>query len=205
MTEVMRQYKKLIRSATGASFAPGGASITQKVTTTQVTKAIINCFGLPTVTANTAIEALKANVWKPLGSNVTLALAETLHLIGLTATVFVAGIPVYLITGAINSSYVVPTTCRLFLIMATDLMFVLARSFKEVTFRASGQPNERDVSAAARNYAVRGYSQHVHRDIKKLVPRRNTLASYKSNAVQEGLETIFERYKDRLMGQFCDP
>jgi membrane-bound acyltransferase YfiQ involved in biofilm formation len=69
------------------------------------------------------------------------------------------GIPVWAITGAINTSYIVPATCRLFLIMACDLTLVLARSFKEVTFRASGQPNEKDVSSAARNYRVRGYSQ----------------------------------------------
>ena len=80
-----------------------------------------------------------------------------------------------------------------------DLTFVLARSFKEITFRATGQPNERDVSAAARNYAIRGYSQHVHRDIKKLVPRRNVIASFKADAVQQGLDALLAMYKDNLM------
>ena len=83
--------------------------------------------------------------------------------------------------------------------MCSDLIFVLARSFKEVTFRASGQPSERDVSAAARNYKIRGYSQHVHRRIKKLVPRRNIAASYKTEKIQAGLEDIFTNYKDKLM------
>lgn len=83
--------------------------------------------------------------------------------------------------------------------MACDLTFVLARSFKEVTFRANGQPTERDVSAAARNYRVRGYAHHVHRDLKRLVSRRNVLKSFKVDEIQQGLEAMVVTYKDKLM------
>ena len=65
--------------------------------------------------------------------------------------------------------------------------------------KVGGQPSERDVSSAARNYAIRGYAQHVHRDIKKLVPRRNVIASFKADAVNEGLDNLIAKYKDRLM------
>jgi len=177
-----------------------GATITRRVSTNAITKKIIDCFGLPTVSAETAIAALDANVWKTLGSNLTLALAEGFQMFGIAASGAMSGIPIWAISGSINASFLVPATCRLFLIMACDLTFVLARSFKEVTFRTSGQPTERDVSAAARNYSVRGYSQHVHREIKKLVPRRNVLKSFRADDVQKGLDAIFTRYKDRLMG-----
>lgn len=199
LCEITRRYKRLIRSATGSSFAPIGATVTRKVSIDQMTKAIIQCFGLPTVSANTAIEALKTNVWNSLGSNVTLALTESLRAIGHVGTVLVMGIPVWAVTGAINSSYIVPATCRLFLVMACDLIFVLARSSKEVTFRASGQPNEKDVGAAARNYRIRGYSQHVHREIKALVPRYSVVKSMKAETVRQGIEAIFARYRDKLM------
>ena len=198
LAETMRRYKRLIRR-TGTNFGLFGATITQKVSTHLLTKAIINCFGLPTVSSDLALEALKANVSKTLGSNIQLAFAELFSLFGLTGTIFAAGIPVWLITGSINASHIVPTTCRLFLIMACDLTLVLARSFREVTFRSRGQPNEKDVGAAARNYAVRGYAQHVHRDIKNLIPRKQVLASFKVEAIQRGVEDIFAKYKDRLM------
>lgn len=58
-----------------------------------MTKAIINCFGLPTVSANTAVEALKNSVWNNTGTNIAFALAEGFQLIGFTGTVFAAGIP----------------------------------------------------------------------------------------------------------------
>ncbi|TKA34380.1 hypothetical protein B0A54_15211 [Friedmanniomyces endolithicus] len=199
LCEVTRRYKRLIRSATGSSFAPFGATIVRKVSIDQMTKAIINCFGLPTVSANAALEALKANVWSSVGSNFALAFAESFQVIGVVGTVFAAGIPAWAVTGTINSTYIVPATCRLFLIMACDLIFVLARSFKEVTFRASGQPNEKDVGAAARSYRIRGYSQHVHREIKTLVPRYSVVAAMKAEKVKQGVEAIFGRYKDKLM------
>lgn len=195
----MRRYKRLIGSATGSAFAPMGTTINRKLSTNAVTKSIINCFGLPTVSAETAIEALKANVWSSVGENMMIAFAESLHIIGILGTAAVGGIPIWMITGTINVSYVVPATCRLFLVMACDLTFVLARSFKEVTFRESGQPSARDVSAAARNYRVRGYSQHVHRELKRLVPRRNASKSFRADHVRQGIEAIFAKYKDKLM------
>lgn len=200
LCEIMRRYKKLIRSSTGSSFAPMGATINRKVSTNNVTKAIVNCFGLPTVSADAAIEALKKNVWVTTGTNVTLALAEGFNLFGILAAVATGGMGAgaILITGGINSVAVVPATCRLFLMMSCDLTLVLARSFKEVTFRQGGQPTERDVGAAARNYKLRGYSQHVHSDIKTLVPRRNMAASYKADVIGKEMEGIIVRYKDKL-------
>lgn len=194
----MKRYRRLVRQ-TGANWAPLGATVNRKLSTAQVTKSIINCFGLPTVTGDTAIETLKANVWSTLGSDIQLALSEVFHLIGVACSGLAMGAPVWLLTGSINSSHIVPTTCRLFLIMSCDLTLVLARAFKEVTFRAQGQPNEKDVSAAARNYAVRGYSNHVHQDIKRLIPRKSPMASLRVDAVQQGLENVLIRYKDGLM------
>lgn len=192
----MKRYKRLVRR-TGANWAPFGATVTRKVSTTQVTNSIINCFGLPAVSADIALEALKANVWNTFKGDIQLALSEVFHLIGLSCTGLAFGAPIWLLTGSINSSCVVPTTCRLFLIMACDLTLVLARSFKEVGAR--GQPSEKDVSTAARNYAVRGYSQHVHRDIKKLIPRKDVLASFRVENVQRGIKELISEYKNGLI------
>lgn len=99
LCEVMRRYKRLIGSSTGWSFAVGGSTINQKVSINKATKAIINCFGLPTVSADVAMESLKANVWSTLGTNMTLALAETLQVVGVLGSVALAGIPVWTVSG----------------------------------------------------------------------------------------------------------
>lgn len=196
--EITKRYKRLLRR-TGVSWVPFGATVTRKVFTTQVTKSIMNCFGVPAVSADMAMSALKSNVWSTLGSNVQLALSEAFHLLGLTATGFTIGSPIWMVTGGLHATYIVPTTCRLFLIMACDLTLVLARSFKEITFRARGQPNEKDVGVAARHYAVRGYARHVHRDIRRLIPRMDLKSVYRIDEVQRGIEDLFDRYRDKLM------
>ena len=197
LCEVNRRYKRLVYEAAGSGFAPGGATISRKFSTTGITKRIIACFGLPTVSAEMALNALNTNVWNILPQNLVLALAEALHVVGLIGGM--SGIPVFLVSGSINAYYIVPATCRLFLIMACDLTFVLARSFKEVTFRASGQPTERDVNAAARKYHLGGYSKHIHREVKRLIPRWNVFKSFQTDKVHQGLQAIFATYKDRLM------
>ncbi|GAB1744373.1 hypothetical protein NU219Hw_g1653t1 [Hortaea werneckii] len=166
LCEVNRRYKRLIRDATGSVFAPGGATITRKVSTTAITKKIINCFGLPTVSVEMALDALNTNVWSTLGQNLVLALAEGLHIFGIMASGAMSGIPIFLVSGSINASYI---------------------------------PTERDVNAAARNYQLRGYSKHVHKEVKQLVPRRNVVKSFQAEKVQQGLQAIFATYKDRLM------
>ncbi|KAF7185976.1 hypothetical protein HII31_12849 [Pseudocercospora fuligena] len=205
MCEVMRRYKALVRTASGVSFSLAGSTIHRKNAATKVCKAIINCFGLPGVSADSAITALKKNVWTYIGVDPLVSIAEAINLFGYIGTGFAGGIPAWLVTGAISLPLVVPATCRLFLTMAADLMLVLIRAFKEATFRNSGQPQERDVQAAARIYRVRGYSAHIHKDIKKLIPRRNVAASYKFEAIQERLEGIIARYKDKLIDDMDMP
>lgn len=128
-----------------------------------------------------------------------LAIGEGISAVGIGSSALTL-VPAFLVTGAISLPLIVPATCRLFLTMACDLILVLVRSFKEATFRDSGQPTERDVTAAARNYRIRGYSELVHSDVKKLIPRRSLSASYKCEKVRVGVEAIVESYKDELVG-----
>lgn len=199
MCEVMRRYKALVRRASGVSFSLAGSTIHRKNAATKVCKAIMNCFGLPGVSADTAIAAMKQNVWTDHGVDIMVCLAEGINIVGYIGTGFAGGIPAWLVTGAISLPLVVPATCRLFLTMAADLMLVLIRAFKEATFRKSAQPQERDVQAAARIYRLRGYSTAIHKDIKTLVPRRNLAASYKFETISQRLEGIVARYKDKLV------
>lgn len=113
---------------------------------------------------------------------------------------FAVGMPIFLITGGMTVPIIVPATARLFLMMANDLILVLVRSFREVTFRrGEGQPSEKDISAAARIYRVKGYTNHVHRDLKRLIPRKNLAASYKYDKIRKRVEELIENYKDKLM------
>lgn len=194
----MRRYRTLVKTATGVSFTPIGASTHRKTAAAKVCTAILNCFGLPSVSAETAITNMKQNVWNHLGFDFFMAIAEGLNLCGVAGTGIAGGVPALLVTGAISVPLVVPSTCRLFLTMSADLIFVLILSFKQVALQ-SRQPQEKDFQNASRDYRLRGYSEHVHLDIKTLIPRRSLAASYKYDKIRDGLESIVDRYKNKLM------
>lgn len=64
LCEVMQRYKALVRTATGVAFSvPGAASMHRQLAANKVCQHIMNSFGLPSVSAAMAIEAMKKNVW----------------------------------------------------------------------------------------------------------------------------------------------
>lgn len=195
--EILKRYKRLVRQS-ASTLVPLGATVTRKVSNAQLTSSIMRCFGLPSVTAEAATEVLKATVWNTTGGDIQLALAEAFQLIGLSLTGLTLGSPIWLVTGGMNAAHVVPTTCRLFLIMACDMTWVLARSFRNVSLRANAQPDEGAIRAAAYDYTTRGYAQHVHGAIKTLIPRSDVLASYRIQQIQQTVETLLSELKDDL-------
>lgn len=199
LAEVLRRYKALVRTATGVSFTVSGPTAHRKTASNKVCKAILNCFGLPTVSADTAIEALKQNVWNHVGFDFSVALAECINTLGYVGSGFAGGAPAWILSGMISVPLVVPSTCRLFLTMSCDLILTLVRSFQDAANRTAQMPTERDVQAAARVYRIKGYSQHVHSDIKRLVPKRNVAACYKFETIKQTIEGFVSNYKDKLM------
>lgn len=195
--EILKRYKRLVRQS-APILVPLGATTTRKVSNAQLTSSIMRCFGLPSVTAEAATEVLKATVWNTTGGDIQLALAEAFQLIGLSLTGLTLGSPIWLVTGSMNAADVVPTTCRLFLIMVYDMTWILARSFKNVSLRANAQPDEGAIRAAAYDYTTRGYAQHFHGAIKTLIPRKDVLASYRIQQIQQTVEILLSELKDEL-------
>lgn len=105
--------------------------------------------------------------------------------------------PVFLASGAINIPLVVPATTRLMLMLASDLILILASSFKQTTLTCIGQPLVKDVENAANRY--RPISNKVHKEIMRLVPKRNLVKSFRYNYVQLGLEKIVHSFKVQVM------
>lgn len=84
--EVMRRYRALIRTATATGFVAGAGSIHRRAASHKVCQAIVGCFGLPLVSTDKALEAMKTNVWDKLGFDLAVALAETWNCMGAVGT-----------------------------------------------------------------------------------------------------------------------
>jgi hypothetical protein len=131
IAETMRIYKHTVRSALAFGLFPGGSSATRLAVATVVCKAIITCFGLPTVSAKTILEIVDSVIWEDMGHNFSVLFADGIAATGLVFTIFSGGLltPIMLAAGAINAPIVVPATTRLFLTLACDVILILVRAW----------------------------------------------------------------------------
>ncbi|KAH9216224.1 hypothetical protein DL95DRAFT_460511 [Leptodontidium sp. 2 PMI_412] len=196
ISETIRIYKHTVRGAAAAAFFPGGATTNRITVAAVVCNAIVTCFGVPTVSSETVLAILRSVIWEDIGQNFSLLLAESISTLGLLSTIALGGMPVFLASGLVNAPLVIPATTRLFLMLACDTILILVKAFKASTDRCIGQPLKSDIEKAA--YEYRPLSKQVHKQIKKVVPRRNMVKSFQSTRIKKEIEDILADYKNVL-------
>ncbi|KAL8775566.1 MAG: hypothetical protein Q9209_000062 [Squamulea sp. 1 TL-2023] len=195
--EVMKIYTRVLGTASASGIVPTASSANRAGSAITVCRAIVQCFGLPTVNIQTILEIMKSTVWDDAGHNVMIAFSEVIATAGVFASVGSFGAPFFLVAGALNFPLVVPATTRLMLMLASDLILILVRAFRSTTTTCVGQPEEKEVALAAREY--RAIGADVHKEIFKLVPKRNVVKSFRYSKVRLGLKRIIEKFKDEVV------
>lgn len=198
----MKIYKQVLGTVSALSWAPGSSSTNRAASAISICKAIVQCFGLSTVTSQTVLEIVKRVVWDDAGHNLLIAFSEAIATLGIVVTVGFGGMPFFMAAGAFNFPLVVPATTRLMLMLASDLILILVRAFNITTTTCVGQPGEKDVAKAARDY--RRISGDVHKEVFRLVPKRNVIKSFQYSKVRLGLEAIVTRFKEVTKGLSSD-
>lgn len=200
--ETMKVYRKVLGTTMGLAAVPAAATANRTAAAVSVCKEIVKCFGLPTLTYSTIQKIVQINIWDDLGHNISIAFAEGIATFGLLSTLITGGFPIFLAAGAVNIPLVVPATTRLMLMLASDLILILTRAFKDTALTCIGQPQYKDVERAAIIY--RNFSGKVHRETMKLVPRRDIVKSIRYGKVELGLGKIIHRYKQPVMDARSD-
>ena len=172
--ETMRIYRRVLGTTSILGFVPTAALGDFTVSAISISRAIVHCFGLPTMSSNTIYEIVKTSIWDDMGHYVSITIAQAI-------------IPLPL---------AVLATTRLMLLLASDIILILVRAFKETTYTFVGQPSAKDVENAVRFY--RPMSAKVHREVLKLVPKRNVVKSYRHNDVRLGLEKLVHGFKNEV-------
>lgn len=194
----MRVYRRILASSTMLAGVPMGSSTNKLSSAVHIIKVILTCFGLPSVTPDTVFAICKTCLWDDLGNNFLVALAEGLSVLGVLATVTTLGAaPLMVVPAMVNIPLVVPTTARMFLMLACDMILILARAFTEAFNKSIGQPQKQDVEKAVLVY--RNSCRVIHAKVKSLVPKGNVIKAYKIGDVEIGLRNIVEEYKDKVV------
>lgn len=195
--ETMKIYRKVLGSSTGLACLPTAPATNRAAAAIAVCNAIIKCFGVPTVSGKTAYEITKCNLWDDMGDSLAILFAEGLATVGTLGMVASGGAPFFLASAPINIALVVPATTRLMLLLASDLILIFTRAFKDITFTCVGQPHVKDFQRAAIQY--RDLSRKVHKEVLALVPKHNIVRSFRHHQVRRELKKILHRYKVQVM------
>ena len=191
--EVMKIYTEALGTPSTAGLAIPTVSLKVRAASAMlVCSAIVQCFGLPSVSNQTVLEIMKNTVWDDAGNNIVAT--------GMVAGIGTIGVlagPYAIAAGALNFQLAVPAIARLMLILAVDLILILVRAFMTKTTRCVGQPDGKDVAFAARDY--RAISADVHKAIFEFVPKRNILKSFRYEKIQMGLTRIVEEFKEQVV------
>ena len=192
VTETMKIYRRVLKSAISVSAIPLGSTTNRVTVAVVVSKAVVNAFGVPSVTAATVQEIVKNIIWDDVGRSFGVLAAECIATAGVFGTLIFGGMPFFLAAGAVNAPIIIPPTAELLLMLSCDLILILTRAFKDCTHQCLGQPLKKDIEKAA--HAYRHFAKQVHREIKNLISNFNMIKNFHTGKIKIGVEKIVEKY-----------
>lgn len=194
----MRIYKNVLASSSSLAAAPGIITTNRMSSATDLCRAIITCFGMPQVRAEDAFAIYKQTLPDDVGNGLVVAFAEALAAAGILGTVLTGGlIPSFVVSGILNVPLVVPANARLLLMLASDLILIFARAFREASAKCVRQPLAGDLQRATSEYGV--HVKEVHRRVSDLIRKRDVVKAFKVDLVKEGFSLIVEEFKKKVM------
>lgn len=148
----MQIYKRILKSAGSVSALPLATTTYRLTVAVVVWKAVVNAFGVPSVTAATVQQIVKNIIWDDMGRNISVFVTECIATFGLFGTPICLDMPIFLATGAVNAPIAITATAELLLMLSCDVILILTRAFKDCTHQCLGQPLKKDIEKAALAY-----------------------------------------------------
>lgn len=190
----MRIYKNVLVSSSSLAAVPTAITTNRMSAATDLCRALITCFGMPQINAETAFAIYRNAMPDDIGNGLAVAFAEALAALGILSAVFSGGIvPGFLASQVLNVPLVVPANARLLLMLAADLILVFARAFREASAKCVMQPLEGDLQRATSAY--KPHCKDVHRRVSDLIRKRDVIKAFKLHVVEKEFAEIIEQFK----------
>lgn len=197
LKKVMSAYKRILWTSLGTGFIPTATSVQRSALAIDCCRKVFACFGLPSVDVSTAYNTLKRCISDDMGANLLTSFAEGLAGFATFGAIWTFG-GTMIAAGAINATILPPSNCRFYLIVACDLILILARCFHEAILTKTGQPSHRELQRQCREYRFSGMPTEVHKQIKKLVPLNRIDECFRSNRVRKGIEDLVHENQEQI-------
>ena len=192
VSKTMQIYKQTLKSAVTVTAIPLGNTANQVTVAVVICTAIVNAFGVPSVTAATVQHIVKDSVWDVMSRNFSVLMADIIATVGCLLTIGLGGLPVFLAAAPLNVPLAIPATAQLLLMLACDIILILVKAFKDCTRQGLGQPLKKDIEKAA--VAYRPFATQVHEEIKDLVKKSNFVKNFQVAKIHVGVQRIINKY-----------
>ena len=179
---------------------PLAITATQTASARSICKWAVNCFGFPHLDGVALHGLVKSLLPDDLNRSWSTVVAETLAATGAAATAGSGGFPALLLTGAMNVPIVIPSTARMLLRLATDVILILARAFRESLDKGLDRPDMASIRRVG--LAYQSLSKEVHADVADLISRWNVTKSYQKERIGLGFEQVVKKYKKQFVDGF---
>lgn len=160
-----------------------------------VCKAIVNAFGVLSVTAATVQQIIKNVIWDDMGPNFSLFIMDCIATPGVLGDFLCGGIHVSLVTSVLSSL----AWARLMVMLSCDVILILIRAFKDCTYQRLGQPLKKHIENASKAYIP--FARQVHQDVRELVPKANFIKLFRTTKIHIGVEKILDRHTKLFIEQ----
>ncbi|KAK1506578.1 uncharacterized protein CCOS01_16437 [Colletotrichum costaricense] len=201
LESVMAIYKNVVRRSTLTAGLPAATPVNRKLAAIKLCEAILSCFGIPGVDGKTAFDVYGRNIFDKEGNSIATATAEAIAAVSAITTGIFLGIPFFLISAGSNVPLVVPTTARLILMLACDLILMFSRGFQEASGKCNTQPQLADLEKAAAAYQA--HSPRVHKMVKALVP--GVSMCFRMDKIKLGIKEILQDSRQFFAGDNAAP
>ncbi|KAK1456487.1 hypothetical protein CMEL01_16391 [Colletotrichum melonis] len=201
LESVMAIYRNVVRRSTLTAGLPAATPMNRKSAAIKLCEAIISCFGIPGVDGKTAFDVYGRNIFDKEGNSIATATAEAIAAVSAITTGIFLGIPFILISAGSNVPLVVPTTARLILMLACDLILMFSRGFQEASGKCNTQPQLADLEKAAAAYQA--HSPRVHKKVKSLVP--GVSMCFRMDKIKLGIKEILQDSRQFFAGDNAAP
>lgn len=201
LENVMAIYQNVVRKSTLTAGLPAASSVNRKSGAIKLCEAILSCFGIPGVNGKTAFDVYGRNIFDKEGNSIATATADAIATVSVITTGIFAGMPFFLISAGANVPLVVPTTARLLLMLACDLILMFSRGFQEASEKCNTPPQLVDLERAATAY--QSHSPLVHKKIKALVP--GVSMCFRMDKIKLGIKEILQDSRHFFAGDYAAP
>ena len=189
ITETLRLCRHAIRAS--AAPIPASSMVSTPTVSRLICEASLHSFGFPKIQSQDMDKIMRDVVWQNMGKFFYVTLGSMVVYSGIAVGLTVAAGPLGIIALAAGCLMAMPTTARVVISCACDIILILEHAFT----LGSRYVGPAEVEAAARDHKSRTHI--IHGQVEKLIPLYGIKMSLQLSKLRVGMQEIIDEHRSK--------